>query len=97
MKTLTSAAIGTPPRAGAKERLPLKSVLAEVAAHLGNTAAVTRRSYIHPAVLELVDRQEEWRDTLRLPRATEWLRREERGLIALLESGPGAGELLAAA
>jgi len=83
--------------ARADERLPLKAVLGEVAAHLGNTAAVTRRSYIHPAVIALVDRQIEWREELRLPRATEWLSREERGLIALLEEAPAAGELLAAA
>ncbi len=96
-RTWHGSVVGFKLLARAEERLPLKFVLAEVAEHLGNTPAVTRRSYIHPAVLELVDRQDEWRETLRLPRATEWLTSEERGLIALLESGPGASELLAAA
>ena len=81
----------------AKERLTLKAVMEEVAEHLGNTPAITRSAYVHPAVIALVERQEEWRADLRLPRRTKWLSREERGLIALLEESPSAGELLAAA
>lgn len=60
----------------------------EVAAHLGNTAAVTRKSYIHPALFDLAEQQAKWRAELRLPRATRWLSREERGLIELLEGAP---------
>ena len=81
--------------ATATEKLPLKALLEEVSDRLGNTPAIARRSYVHPAVIALVDRQEEWRAGLRLPRATRWLSRTERGLIALLEEGPSAGELLA--
>jgi DNA topoisomerase-1 len=76
--------------------LTLKVLLDEVAQHLGNTPAVTRRSYVHPAVIALVDRQLKWRAGLKLPRATRWLTREERGLIDLLEDGPSAAKLLAA-
>jgi len=83
--------------AESKHRLKLKAVLQDVANHLGNTPAVTRRSYIHPAVIALVDRQEEWRASLRLPRRTQWLNRHERGLLELLEVSPPAVELLAAA
>lgn len=83
--------------AEAKEKIPLKAVLADVAEHLGNTPAVTRKSYIHPAVIALVERQEEWRDGLALPRSTQWLAREERALVALLEASPAAQKLLAAA
>ena len=83
--------------AGAKEKLTIKAVLDKVAAHLGNTPAVTRRSYIHPAVIDLVDGQETWREGLELPRTTKWLSREERGLLELLESSPSAEELLAVA
>jgi len=82
--------------AGAEETLTLKAVLDVVARRLGNTPAVTRRSYVHPAVIDLVERQETWREALRLPRETRWLTREERGLIALLEAAPCAQELLAA-
>ncbi|MEC7535139.1 MAG: DNA topoisomerase IB, partial [Pseudomonadota bacterium] len=64
--------------------------------HLGNTPAVTRKSYIHPAVFELLDGQEDWRASVRLPRATRWLTRQERALIDLLQESPTARELLAA-
>lgn len=77
-------------------RMPMKALLECVADHLGNTPAVTRKSYIHPALFELLDDQERWRSDLRLPRATRWLTREERGLIELLQESPTARELLAA-
>lgn len=95
-RTWHASVLGFQMLAEASERLPLKAMLDVVAEHLGNTPAVTRKSYVHPAVIDLVERQEEWRATLRLPRATQWLTREERGLIELLEQAPGAEELLAA-
>lgn len=76
--------------------VPMKAVLESVAERLGNTPAVTRKSYIHPAVLGLIERQAQWRATLRRPRATKWLTRDERALVKLLQDGPAAGELLAA-
>ena len=82
-------------RAG-EGRIPLKELLDCVAEKLGNTPAVTRKSYIHPAVIDLVERQEEWRANLRLPRATRWQTREERALLELLQDAPKAAELLAA-
>lgn len=72
--------------ARADGQVSIKALTNEVAEHLGNTAAVTRKSYIHPALFELADRQAKWRETLKLPRATQWLSREERGLIELLET-----------
>ena len=82
--------------AESREKLSLKAVLERVADHLGNTPAVTRRSYVHPAVIALVERQEEWRAGLKLPRQTQYLNRWERGLLAMLEGSPPAKELLAA-
>lgn len=82
-------------RAG-EGKVPIKELLSCVAGELGNTPAVTRKSYIHPAVFELMDEQESWRASLKLPRATRWLTREERGLIEMLQECPGAGGLLAA-
>jgi DNA topoisomerase I len=82
--------------AASGEVMTIKAVLEEVAAYLGNTPAVTRRSYVHPAVIDLIGKQAEWRENLRLPRSTQWLSREERGLLALLQDGPCAAELLAA-
>jgi DNA topoisomerase-1 len=69
----------------------------EVSARLGNTPAIARKSYVHPAVVALVDRQLKWREGLKLPRKSKWLSREERGLLELLDQSPAAGKLLAAA
>ena len=56
---------------------------------------MARKSYIHPAVIALVDRQQKWRARLKLPREGRWLGRHERALIRLLEKGPKAKKLLA--
>ncbi len=77
--------------------LSIKQLTTEVAEHLGNTPAMARKSYIHPAVIALIDRQLRWRARLKLPRAGKWLSAEERGLLKLLESGPRAAKLLSAA
>ncbi|RDS76135.1 DNA topoisomerase IB [Alteriqipengyuania lutimaris] len=82
--------------AGAKQDLTIKYLTESVAEHLGNTPAITRKSYIHPAVFDLMDRQGEWREGLALPRRTKWLSREERGLISFLEDAPSISGLLAA-
>ena len=82
--------------AHAKEDLTIKALTESVAERLGNTPAITRKSYIHPAVFDLMERQAEWRAGLRLPRSTKWLSREERGLIAFLEGAPPVAQLLAA-
>lgn len=67
-----------------------------VSSKLGNTPAVTRKSYIHPAVIDLVERQEHWRAGFALPRATRYQSRIERALLNLLEEAPSAEDLLAA-
>ncbi|MEP2722561.1 DNA topoisomerase IB [Roseibium sp.] len=95
-RTWHASVLGFSMLAGSKEVLTIKSVLEEVAAHLGNTPAVTRKSYVHPAVIDLIGKQADWREELSLPRSTKWLSREERGLLALLQDGPRAAELLAA-
>ena len=82
--------------AEAEEKLTIKAVLQRVADHLGNTPAVTRRSYIHPAVIDLVARQEEWRKRLKLPRPQTHLNQYELGLLEMLEKGPGASQFLKA-
>src|SRR6185436_9691708 len=82
--------------AEAERPLTLKELAAEVGAHLGNTPAMARKSYIHPAVITLVERQQKWRARFRLPRESKWLSRYERALIRLLEKGPKAKALLAA-
>ncbi len=74
--------------AQAKMDISLKALLAPVTEKLGNTPAIARKSYVHPALIALVkDGQDAFRATLNLPRATRWLSRAERGLIAFLETG----------
>ena len=80
--------------AQAERPLHIKELTTEVSEHLGNTPTMARKSYIHPAVIALVDKQIKWRARLKMPRATKWLSGEERGLIKLLESGPKAARLL---
>lgn len=76
----------------------LKDMIAPVATALGNTPAISRKSYIHPALLALCkDGQDEWRGGLRLPRRTRYLSREERGLIAFLDDIAACAPLAAAA
>ncbi|MBB6504357.1 DNA topoisomerase-1 [Sphingomonas endophytica] len=82
----------------AEAPIGLKTMLEPVVAHLGNTPAIARKSYVHPALIELgKDKaaQAAFRQSLRLPRSTQYLTRTERGLIAFLESC-GACELKAA-
>lgn len=71
----------------AKDYLPLKAMLAPVTEALGNTPAIARKSYVHPALIELAKEKEAqamFRASLKLPRATQFLNRYERGLIAYL-------------
>jgi DNA topoisomerase-1 len=82
--------------AEAERPLTLKELTTEVGAHLGNTPAMARKSYIHPAVIALVERQQKWRARFKPPRESKWLSRYECALIKLLEKSPKAEKLLAA-
>lgn len=64
----------------------LKPMLAVVADALGNTPAISRKSYIHPRVLALAREPDfsAWRARVKLPRGAKWLSRAERGLISFL-------------
>ncbi|QJU58023.1 DNA topoisomerase IB [Sphingomonas sp. AP4-R1] len=67
-------------------KLSLKPMLEEVAAALGNTPAISRKSYVHPALIELC-REGKCEDccALRLPRATKYMTGAERALICFLD------------
>ena len=82
--------------ASSKDQLTIAALMEQVSERLGNTPAIARKSYVHPAVVALVDRQAKWRAGLELPRKTRWLGRAERGLLELLEKSPSAEKLLAA-
>jgi DNA topoisomerase-1 len=96
-RTWHASAIAFGLLAAADRPLTLKALMEEVSDKLGNTPAIARKSYVHPAVVALVDRQQKWRKGLKRPRKTKWLSREERGLLELLASSPAAHRLLAAA
>jgi len=66
-------------------RLPLKALLEPVCAALGNTPAIARKSYVHPALTELAVSKQGNPLPLHLPRATRYLSRAERGLIDYLD------------
>lgn len=95
-RTWHASAIAFGLLAHAGGQLTIKALMEEVSARLGNTPAIARKSYVHPAVVALVERQRKWRASLKLPRKTKWLSREERGLLQLLEGSPRAEELLSA-
>ena len=67
-------------------KLSLKPMLEEVAAALGNTPAISRKSYVHPALIELC-RTGKAGDmcSLKLPRATRYMNGVERALIGFLD------------
>ncbi len=70
-----------------KESLSLKQLLDPVAEMLGNTAAMSRKAYVHPALIEIArDGAPDYFGGLQLPRKTKYLSRHERGLIGFLES-----------
>lgn len=67
------------------EDCTLKEMLEHVAGQLGNTPATARKSYVHPALVELV-RSGGSREAIgKLPRRTKWLSQTERALIEFLE------------
>jgi DNA topoisomerase-1 len=65
-------------------KVKLAELLEPVAAALGNTPTIARKSYVHPYVLE---RAGDVAEALHLPRKTRWLTSAERALIALLDGG----------
>lgn len=95
-RTWHASVIGFDTLVNGTGKVPIKQLLEMVAEHLGNTEAIARKSYIHPAVIARVEGQEQWRSGLKLPRSNKWLTRQERGLLQLLETSPEAAKLLVA-
>ena len=74
-------------RASEAGRVRLNSVIAPVAEALGNTPAISRKSYVHPALIEAAKDAGAIGER-KLPRATKYLSGAERGLIEFLEAVP---------
>jgi DNA topoisomerase I len=66
-------------------KVKLKSMIEPVAEALGNTAAISRKSYVHPALIEAAGDAGAAADC-KLPRATKYMGSAERGLIEFLEA-----------
>jgi len=64
--------------------ISLKAMIAPVCEALGNTPAIARKSYVHPAIIEVVQNGGLPKG-LKLPRRTKYLSGVERGLIEYLE------------
>jgi DNA topoisomerase-1 len=75
-------------RKSESSRISIKTVVEPVAEALGNTVAMSRKSYVHPALLEAV--KEDSRDPLDgmdRPRSRARLSSEEVGLLEFLARG----------
>jgi DNA topoisomerase-1 len=90
-RTWSASVIAFEALATADKDIELNTMLEPVTIALGNTPAIARKSYVHPALIELAKGdQAAFREHLDLPRATRYLDRYERGLIAFLggDTGP---------
>ena len=68
-----------------KARISLKTVLEPVAEALGNTVAISRKSYVHPKLIDAArDRRRNPLNGMERPRGRKWLSSEEVGLLDFL-------------
>jgi DNA topoisomerase I len=74
-------------RAQSSSAIKLKSVIQPVADALGNTPAISRKSYVHPAIIEAAKDAGAIGGS-KLPRASKYLSSHERALIEFLEALP---------
>ncbi|ALJ11464.1 DNA topoisomerase [Sphingopyxis macrogoltabida] len=82
----------------ADEPPTLKMLLAHVSDWLGNTPAIARKAYIHPAMIAAAQERGDFASAAGpLPRATKYLSRYERGFLTYLERAPDAAALLRSA
>ena len=74
---------------GDDERQTLKTVLEPVAEALGNTVTMSRKSYVHPALIDaLKDRPDDPLGNLKRPRARRRLSIAETAFLAFLRKKP---------
>lgn len=82
----------------ASEPPTLKAMVTHVADWLGNTPAIARKAYVHPAMIAAAQERGNFAaDAGPLPRATKYLSRHERGFLTWLERAPDAATLLRSA
>jgi len=72
-----------------EERISLKTVLEPVAEALGNTVTISRKSYVHPCLIEAVkERPADPLKGMKRPRARRGLSSAETGFLAFLDKKP---------
>jgi DNA topoisomerase I len=71
--------------AAGEDGVGLNAMLEPVAEALGNTPAISRKSYVHPALIDAVKEGTGKRLSLQCPRSSKYLSSAERGLIAFLD------------
>lgn len=82
----------------APEPPTLKVMLEHVADRLGNTPAIARKAYVHPAMIAAAQERGDFSAAAGpLPRAAKYLSRYERGFLTYLEQTPDAAALLRSA
>lgn len=82
----------------APEPPTLKAMLEHVADRLGNTPAIARKAYVHPAMIAAAQERGDFAAAAGpLPRVAKYLSRYERGFLAYLERAPAAAALLQSA
>jgi DNA topoisomerase-1 len=70
-------------------KISLKTVLEPVAEALGNTPAISRKSYVHPKLIEAArDKPRDPLGGMERPRARNWLSSAEVALLAFLAGKP---------
>ncbi|WP_420382134.1 DNA topoisomerase IB [Novosphingobium sp.] len=78
--------------------ITLDAVMRQVADELGNTPTISRKSYVHPAVIAAIKSGKPPSTILqKAPRPTKWLQSGERALVAFLRAQDGVPDTRAAA
>ena len=74
-----------------RRKVSVQTMVEPVAEALGNTPAISRKSYVHPALIEAVkDNPREPLGELERPREWKWLSSTEVGFLKFLEEQEGA-------
>ena len=82
---------------GETERISVQTMVEPVAEALGNTPAISRKSYVHPALIEAVKADpRDPLDGLERPREWKWLSSTEVGFLKFLEGKEDGGRKRAA-
>jgi DNA topoisomerase-1 len=80
-----------------RRKISVQTVVEPVAEALGNTPAISRKSYVHPALIEAVkDNPRGPLDGLDRPREWKWLSSTEVGFLKFLERDQGSRQKRAA-